>query len=184
MKSVGRWKASKLRFLGVLVLVLGVGNGLSESANAGGCDESEEPCIEVVEDRIVIRDNHAIRSILEAERERMHQEALMAELERKRQMEAENDDEREEDELTDAQKALLCQLASDRLSDANATVALGVAVTVTGSVLAASSSVTGVGALAGASIAIGGLGITVTGEVRKSLAWNQMQEFCPQLPSS
>ncbi len=94
MESVRRRNARRLRTLGVLVLALGVGNGLSGSANAGGCDKSEEPCIEVVEDRIVIRDNHAIRSILEAERERMHQEALMAELERKRQMEFENEQRR------------------------------------------------------------------------------------------
>ncbi len=81
--------AMRLRFAAALVLVLGMVISLSGNLHADACDGSPEPCIGVVEERIVIRDNHAIRNILRAERERMHQEALMAELERKRQMEFE-----------------------------------------------------------------------------------------------
>lgn len=150
---------------GTFILLLPTTTVLAGNAYAETDDDPPVPEIVVIGERMEERDALAIRNYLQAERERLHQEALMAELERKRQMEFEDEenDKEDEEELTDAEKALLCQIASDRLSDANARIVAGFAVMGAGGATFVGTGTTGVGALAGFTIFLSGAGVTVSG---------------------
>ena len=112
------------RITGAFALFLGLSAALSGAANADTCEDSDVPCIQVTAKRIVVRDSQAVHDFLMAERERINQEALSAEYERKRQMQL---DQEEDDRRR--HEAAMCAAAGEAFQvTASALVGMGCAV--------------------------------------------------------